>query len=211
MSTPKHFTKGVITGRITEIKDEETKDSKKKYVTIKADVSGTLSGDVTAYCRMYDKAGSIDELKRLWNKSKQGLFKLQGIYSQYQKDEASDFLSSFTLFDFEPIESGAKRAYFIVVGEVASQPSGTNDGGQRFLVTVVKSGNSGQDQEETYEMWSPGEKLLPQVALGDLVRVKGLVRQRDPDGVCGGDGPIRSYLESIEIQQSTAADDDIPY
>jgi hypothetical protein len=196
----KHFTKGVITGRITEIKDEETKGNK-KYVTIQVDVSGTLSGDVTAYCRMYDKDGSIDELKRTWNRAKQGLFKLQGMYSQYQKDQSSPFLSSFTLYGFELLESGTKRAYFIVVGEVTSPPSGLNCGGQRFLVTVTKPGNAGQDQEDVFEFWAPGEKLLPAVTIGETVRVKGLIRQKEPDGVCGGDGPIRAYLESLEISQ----------
>lgn len=209
----KHFTKGVITGRITDIKDEETKGSKKKYITLQVDVSSTLSGDVTAYCRMYDKNGSIEELKRLWSRAKQGLFKLQGMYSQYRKDESSPFLSSFTLYSFELLDSGSKRAYFIVVGEVSHQPSGLNDGGQRFLVTVRKEGNNGhEDQEELYEFWAPGEKLLPEVSEGDAVRVKGLVRQKDPDGVCGGDGPIRAYLESLEIQGADVArDDEIPF
>jgi hypothetical protein len=31
--------------------------------------------------------------------------------------------------------------------------------------------------------------------------VKVLIRQKEPDGVCGGDGPIRAYLESLEISQ----------
>jgi len=210
MSVPKHFTKGVITGRITEIKDEETKDSKKKYVTIQVDVSSTLSGDVTAYCRMYDKEGSIADLKKLWASNKQGLFKLQGIYSQYQKDQSSSFLSSFTLFGFELVESGAKRAYFIVVGEVCNQPSGLNDGGQRFLVNVCKPGIGDQMQEEKYEFYAPGDKLLDPVSLGDTVRIKGLIRQKEPDGVCGGDGPIRAYLESLEIHKPTN-EEDRPY
>jgi len=204
----KHFTKGIIVGRITEIKDETTKESKKKYVTIQADVSSTLSGDVTAYCRMYEKNGNIDELKRIWARMKSGLFKLQGIYSQYQKDPNSPFLSNFTLYDFESIESGNKRAYFIVVGEVSHQPSGLNDGGQRFLVSVSKEGND----DETYEFYAPGDKLFDQVSMGDTVRVKGLIRQKEPDGVCGGDGPIKAYLESLEIQaEKTESDDDLPY
>jgi hypothetical protein len=209
----KHFTKGIVIGRITEIKDETTKENSKKYVTIKADVSSSLSGDVTAYCRMYDKEGSVSELKQLWNKNRTGLFKLQGIYSQYRKDESSDFMSSFTLFGFEPIESGSKRAYFIVVGEVCNQPSGTTDGGQRFLVNVVKQSSNGREQEELYEFWAPGDKLLDAVAEGDTIRVKGLVRQKTPDGVCGGEGDIRAYLESLEIQNDggQVSDEDIPY
>jgi hypothetical protein len=206
MSVPKHFTKGVITGRITEITDEETRDNKKKYVTVQVDVSSTLSGDVTAYCRMYDKDGRIDELKRTWARAKQGLFKLQGMYSQYQKDQSSPFLSSFTLYDFELVESGSKRAYFIVVGEVSHIPSAMNDGGQRFLMVVRKFGSNDQAQEETYEFVAPGEKLLSPVSQGDTVRVKGLIRQREPDGVCGGDGPIRAYLESVEIHQPEVAE-----
>jgi hypothetical protein len=209
----KHFTKGIIIGRITEIKDASTKENSKKYVTIKADVSSSLSGDVTAYCRMYDNDGSITELKRVWNKNRSGLFKLQGIYSQYRKDQSSGFMSSFTLFGFEPVDTGSKRAYFIVVGEVYNQPSGTNDGGQRFLVNVVRQNSSGKDQEEMYEFWAPGDKLLDTVSEGDTIRVKGLVRQKTPDGVCGGEGEIRAYLESLEIQNDGAAvsEEDLPY
>lgn len=213
MTTPKHYIKGVIIGRITDIKDEVTKsDSKKKYITCQVDVSSDLSGEVTAYCRMYDKDGSIEELKRMWARNRRGLFKLQGMYSQYQKDESSAFLSSFTLYDFEMVESGTKRAYFIVVGEVSHQPSALNDGGQRFLVVVRKPGTNGHDdQEEQFEFWTPGEKLLPTVSQGDTVAVKGLVRQQVPDGDCGGEGPIRAYLESLDIRQPTAAEDDVPY
>lgn len=204
MSAPKHFTKGVITGRITEIKDEVTKDTKKPYIAIKVDVSSTISGDVTAYCRMY---GGSEDMKRLWNKDKQALFKLQGIYSQYKKDESSEFLSSFTLFDFELAETGSRRrAYFIVVGEVSHQPSGTTDGGQRFLVNVSKLGNNQTVQDETFEFWAPGDKLLDQVSQCDLVRVKGLVRQKEPDGDCGGEGPIRAWLSSLEIHKFETAE-----
>lgn len=203
---PKHFTKGIVTGRITDIKDEETVNHK-KYVTIQVDVSGTLSGDVTAYCRMFDKDDSVGELKRLWSRHKRDLFKFQGIYSQYRKDQSADFLSSFSVFDFEVIDTGRKRAYFIVVGEVSHQPSGQTDGGQRFLVLVRKPGNNDQVQEEAFEFVSPGEKLLPAVSLGDLVRVKGLVRQKVPDGDCGGEGPIQAYLESLEICKHAESDD----
>jgi hypothetical protein len=207
----KHFTKGIIVGRITEIKDEITKESKKPYITIQVDVSSTISGDVTAYCRMYEKNGNIDELKRTWNRAKQGLFKLTGMYAQYLKEGSTEFLSNFTLYDFELVTEGRKRAYFIVVGEVSSQPSGLNDGGQRFLVSVIKKGLNDQEQEETFEFYSPGEKIeIPPVSKGDLVRVKGLVRQKEPDGVCGGDGPIRAYLESCEIVAAEAESDDLP-
>lgn len=211
MSLPKHFTKGIVIGRITDIKDEETRENKRKYITCMVDVSGVTCGDVTAYCRMY---GGSDELKQAWAANKRGLFKLIGIYSQYRKDEASDFLSSFTLYDFEPADpEGRRRAYFIVVGEVSHQPSGQTDGGQRFLVVVRRMGTNQQEQEETYEFIAPGDKLLDPVSMGDTVRVKGLVRQREPDGDCGGDGPIRAYLNSLEILRDSGApaDDDLPY
>lgn len=207
----KHFTKGIIIGRITEIKDETTKESKKPYVTIQADVSSMLSGDVTAYCRMYEKNGNIDELKRTWQRDKHGLFKLTGIYAQYLKEGSTDYLSNFTLYDFELVTEGKKRAYFIVSGVVSSQPSGLNDGGQRFLVSVIRNGQNDQEQEEVFEFWSPGEKIeLPAVSKGDLVRAKGLVRQKDPDGVCGGEGPIRAYLEHLEIVPAQTESDDVP-
>jgi len=161
---------------------------------------------------MYEKNGNIEELKRIYGQAKQGLFKLTSVYSQYRKNEASDFLSSFTIYDFELLtEKIKKRAYFIVVGEVSSRPSGLNCGGQRFMVTVRRENDSHENQESLFEFWSPGEKLeLPKVSEGDTVRVKGLVRQKEPDGLCGGDGPVRAYLETLEIVGGLNGDD-IPY
>ena len=190
----KGFTKGVVLGRITEIKEETTRNGR-DYITMSVDISGPLSGDVTAYCRLYEKGGNISELRQLWSSNRLANIRLQAIYSQYRKDTASDYLSSFTAYAFDAATDGKRRAYFIVAGTVSSRPSGLNCGGQRFLVRMEREGN----EPETLEFFAPGDKLLPPVEEGQQVRVKGLVRQREPDGLCGSDGPIHAYLESLEI------------
>jgi hypothetical protein len=78
---------------------------------------------------------------------------------------------------------------------------------------VTRDDGQGNDNTESYELWSPGEKLLDPVSHGDLVEVKGLIRQKDVDGFYGGsEGPVRAYVDILKvIPQEAISDEDIPY
>ncbi len=209
MSVAKHFNAGNVFGKVTEVKEEES-STKKPYLQISVDVSGEKSGRVTAYCRMWGK-DRCNEFMNEWKRFPAEAFWFRGFLGQYES-KSGDILSNFTVFNYER-KPAEKRAVFILKGVVSHQPSGTNDGGQRFLVDVTREGANQEEQTENFELWSPGEKLLDQVAEGDLVEAKGLVRQKDVDDFYGGaEGPVRAYVDVLKIipQQSTEPDD-IPY
>lgn len=191
----KHFNSGNVFGRITEIKEAES-DKGKPYAQIVVDVSGPKSGKVTAYCRMWGLQ-RYQPLLDDFRDNNGGDYVLRGVISQYSKDQ--DTYNNFTVFEWER-RTSERRAVFILKGEVSHQPSALNDGGQRFLLKVVRSDANGTESEESFELWSQGEKLLERVAKGDLVEVKGMVRQKDPDDFFGGgDGPVRAHVEKIKI------------
>lgn len=193
----KHFNSGNVFGRITELK-EEVSEGNKQYLQVTVDVSGSKTGRATAYCRIWGQQRYQDLLDDFRDHDG-GEYALRGFISQYSKD--GNTYNNFTIFEFER-KAAERRAVFILRGEVSHQPSGLNDGGQRFLLKVVRKGTNGQDQEESFELWSQGEKLLDKVAKGDVVEVKGMVRQAEPDDFFGGsDGPIRAFAEKIKIIQ----------
>jgi hypothetical protein len=200
MSSDKHFNSGHVFGAITEMKEDESEGGK-PYLQITVDVSGPKSGRVTAYCRMWGQEryqGLLDDIRN----NGEGSHALRGFISQYTKGDAT--FNNFTVFEWERRDT-ERRAVFILKGEVSHQPSGLNDGGQRFLMKVVRTGTNGSEQAETFELWAQGDKLLDRVSKGDLVEVKGMVRQKEPDDFFGGsDGPIRAFVERLRIVQRAA-------
>lgn len=191
----KHFNSGHVFGRITELKEEESEGGK-AYLQITVDVSGPKTGRVTAYCRMWS-AQRYQPLLDDFRSSGGGDYCLRGFISQYRK--GTDTYNNFTVFEWER-RASERRAVFILRGEVSHQPSQQTDGGQRFLLKVIRSGAGESTQEESFELFVQGEKLLDRVSLGDLVEVKGMVRQKEPDDFFGGsDGPVRAFVEKLKI------------
>jgi len=192
----KHFNAGNVFGKITEVKEEKS-DKGKPYLQISVDVSGDKSGRVTAYCRMWGEQ-RINEFMNEFRRCPSDQYWFRGFLGQYTS-KTGDVLSNFTVFNFER-KQAEKRAVFILKGVVSHRPSGTTDGGQRFLMDVTRDDGKGEDNTENFEVWVPGDKLLDVVSEGDLVEVKGLVRQKDVDGFYGGsEGPVRAYVDVLKI------------
>ncbi len=192
----KHFNAGNVYGKVTEVKEEKS-DKGKPYLQISVDVSGDKSGRVTAYCRMWGEE-RITPFMNEWRRFPSETYWFRGFLGQY-KSKTGDLLSNFTVFSHER-KTSEKRAVFILKGVVSHQPSSLNCGGQRFLIETIREGASGKEDIESFEVWSPGEKLLDPVSKGDLVEVKGLIRQKDVDGFYGGsDGPVRAYVDVLKI------------
>jgi hypothetical protein len=205
----KHFNAGNVFGKITEVK-EESSNGGKPYLQISVDVSGDKSGRVKAYCRMWGEQ-RINEFMNEWKRFPTEAYWFRGFLGQYTS-KSGDVLSNFTVFNFER-KADEKRAVFILKGVVSHHPSRTNDSGQRFLLDVTREGANGKEETESFELWSPGEKLLDPVNLGDLVEAKGLVRQKDVDGFYGGsEGPVRAYVDLLKIIPLDAvSDEDLPH
>ena len=205
----KHFNAGNVFGKVTEVKEEKS-DKDKPYLQISVDTSGDKSGRVTAYCRMWGEQ-RINEFMNEWKRFPAEAYWFRGFLGQYTST-SGDILSNFTVFNFER-KPAKKRAVFVLKGIISHQPSATVDGGQRFLMEVTRDNGQGEDNTESFELWSPGEKLLDPVSHGDLVEVKGLIRQKDVDGFYGGsEGPVRAYVDVLKvIPQEAITDEDLPY
>ena len=191
----KHYNSGSVFGRVTEVKEEES-SGKKPYLSLKVQVSGEKSGNATAFCRIWGEQRCREFLEL--HKQNPGSLALKGMMTSFC-DEKNHFYSNFTIFSWEP-KVAEPRAVFILRGEV-DVVSGTTDGGQRMLLKVIRDAKEGyQESAELFELFCQGEKMLDVVKSGDLLEVKGLIRQEEVDDFYGGgDGPVRSYVERLKV------------
>jgi hypothetical protein len=129
-----------------------------------------------------------------YRQNPQALLFLKGFFGQYQNDK-NDFLSNFTIFQWEQREKLDPRAVFVLRGEVTNALPLT-DGGQRLLMTLRREGQ----QPEEFEIWCAGAQLLEPAANGQLVEVKGYLRTEEPEDEFGGStGPIRAFVHELKV------------
>lgn len=188
----KHFNSGCVFGRIMEEPKKDTSRDGREYISFKVSCSGQRSGQVTAYCRLWTEERIVPFFQQ-YRKDPAALFFLKGFYGQYKNDK-NEFLSNFTIFQWELREKVEPRAVFILTGKVQNA-MGMN-GGQRLLFTVKREGQ----QEELFELISQGELLLDTALAGQVLSVKGYVRQESTEGEYGGaEGPIRAYVHELKV------------
>jgi hypothetical protein len=193
MSEHKHFNSGCVFGRVVEEPKKETSRGGEEYISFKVSVSGRRSGQVMAYCRLWTPDRTVPFLSH-WRRSPQPPFFLKGFFGQY-KDDKNNFLSNFTIFQWEQRDQVDPRAVFILRG-IVNNAGDTTDGGQRLLFQVKREGQ----QAEEFELWAPGELLLARVEAGQFLEVKGYVRQTETEDEFGGSaGPIRAYVHNLKV------------
>lgn len=190
MADRKHFNKGVVYGRVAEVKEEKTREKEKFYISFQVIINSPRSGSLRAFCRMYgDRA---EEFLKYYKKNPRAPYRLQGIFSQYKKDE--DFLSNFTIHEWEE-RAGEDRAFFVLRAEVKSVTS-TRGHGQRIIMEYQPL----RGEKEELELLAPGESMLEEAQEGQFLEVKGLLRQETLDDFYEtGEGPVRAYLEHLKV------------
>jgi len=189
----KHYNSGCVFGRVMEEPKKESSAGGKQYISFKVSCSGPKSGQVTAYCRLWDEERTVPFLAQ-YRKNPAAVFFLKGFYGQY-KTEKNEFLSNFTIYQWEVRDKVDPRAVFIMRG-VVDQAQPLTDGSQRLLFNVQREGQ----QEELFELFSPGELLLDRVEPGQFIEVKGYVRQETTEDEFGGaSGPIRAYISELKV------------
>lgn len=189
----KHFNSGCVFGKIADEPKKETSEGGKEYVTFKVSASGWRSGSVTAYCRMWGEE-RITPFLQAWRSNPTAPLFLKGFYGQY-RGEKNEWLSNFTIFQYEQREAVDPRAVFVLRGEVGVV-SDLSDGGQRMIMAVHREGQ----QAEEFELWCPGELLFDRVKVGDAIEAKGYVRQESTEDEFGGSaGPIHAYVHQLQI------------
>jgi len=190
----KHFNSGYVFGRIMEEPKKGTSTDGRDYISFKVSVSGPKSGQVTIYCRLWTAERVVPFLAD-YRKNPAALYSLKGFFGQYNKKGKNEFLSNFTIFQWEERDKVDPRAVFILRG-VVDVATGMTDGGQRFLFKVKREGQN----EELFELLTPGELLLDPVEKDQFIEVKGYVRQQETEGEFGGSsGPIRAYVHELKV------------
>ena len=189
----KHFNSGCVFGRVAEEPQKETSTNGQDYISFKVNVFGPKCGSISAYCRLWTPERIVPFLKA-YRQTPSAQFFLKGFYSQF-KDNNNNFLSSFTIFEFDQRDKVEPRAVFILRGEVDSALPMSN-GDQRLLFKVKREGQ----QEELFELFCPGERLLDTVEAGQVLEVKGYVRAAVTEDEFGGSsGPVRAYVHELKV------------
>lgn len=189
----KHFNSGCVFGRVAEEPKKESSKDGKEYISFKMNVSGPKCGSVSAYCRLWTPERIVPFLQ-MYRESPRLPFFLKGFYGQF-KDEKNNFLSSFTVFDFDQRDKVEPRAVFILRG-IVDQAQNMTTGDQRLMFHVKREGQ----QEELFELICPGEELLDSVEAGQTLEVKGYVRSETTEDEFGGSsGPIRAYVHQLKV------------
>lgn len=191
----KHYNLGNVYGTVREVK-EETSRKKTHYLSMKVDVSGKLTGNATAFCRIWGEQRCrefMDDFKRGL-----GQLHLTGNASSY-KSEKNEFYLNYTVHKWQE-EAGDNRAVFVLRGEVLHPPQ-PFAGGQRIILTVRQLRKEGEEPAlDEFELYTNPVALLDKVSLNDFVEVKGILRQEEPNDIYGGgDGPVRAYVEKLKV------------
>ena len=187
----KHFNMGCVFGRVLTESIERKSSKGSEFINFQVNVSGRRCGSVRAFCRMW-KAERLEPL--LTNLAARPLdpFFFKGFFGQFW-DERNTVYPTYTVYHFEPRDSDP-RASFILKGEV--DVISAVKLGQRMLLNLEREGQ----EKERLELWLPSEKLLDIPESGQLVEVKGYLRQEQPEDDYGGSsGPVRSFVEELRI------------
>lgn len=189
----KHFNSGYVFGRIMEEPKKGLSTDKREYISFKVSVSGQKCGQVTIYCRLWTTE-RITPFLNNYDRDPAAVYALKGFYGQYKNDH-NEFLSNYTIYQWEERDKVIPRASFIMRG-VVDIVTGMNDGGQRILFKVQRENQN----EELFELFTPGELLLDTVEHGQFIEVKGYVRQQETEDEFGASsGPIRAFVHELKV------------
>lgn len=187
----KHFNMGSVFGRVDLESIERKKNPNTEFINFQVNVSGRRCGSVRAFCRMWKAERFEPFVEHVMQRPQTPIF-LKGFFSQFW-DERNNVYASFTVYHWEERESDP-RAAFILKGEVEVVSAVTL--GQRLLLQLQR----GDQEAERLELWLQSEKFLDIPQQGQLIEVKGYLRQENPEDDFGGSsGPVRAFVEQLRI------------
>lgn len=192
MSEPKHFNAGHVWGRVVTAECKKS-DRQTPYLAIQVDCTGPL-GSVRAYGRLWGQA-KIDDFLASYKANPGGTVHLSGFFSQYEKD--GDVLSNYTFFKYSAADGEKYRAAFILAGEVVRRDDSIGE----VDIFVRRPGADGyDDSEETFTVWIDDATVLGDIKVGDVVRGKGVLKQRGGMDFFGdtGDEPVLPYIMEVK-------------
>lgn len=195
MNEHKHFNLGTIYGRVVMDSLEEKTSRNSEYLNFQVNVAGRRCGSARAFCRMWKRERFEPLVEHLKRKPDDVLF-FKAFYENFVEDRTNNRFSTYTVYSWE-VREGDPRAAFILKGEV-SVITGVKCG-QRMLLHVDRSGNQRNDRDRI-EVYLQDEKFLDSPKPGDLIEVKGFLRQEQPEDEFGGSsGSVMGFAEQLKI------------
>ncbi len=193
----KHFNSGNVFGTVMGEIERKPSRGGKEFISFEVNASGRRCGSVRAFCRMWGSDRFEDFLEAL-QENPRAQFWFRGFFSHYWTDR-NEIHANYTIYEWH-LREGDPRAAFILKGEVShAMPV---KAGQRILLEVKREGQ----QVEKFELISQAEKLLDVPQAGDLIEVKGYLRQEHPEDDFGGSsGAVRSFVEELRIIEAAQA------
>jgi len=189
----KHFNSGNVFGKVVGEIEHKISGGGKDFISFEMNVSGAKCGSARAFCRMWGKE-RFEPFVAAVKANQQGRFALKGFFGQYWTEQ-NEVFSNYTIFEWSERDS-APRAAFILKG--LAENVMPVKGGQRILLKLKRDGQ----EEESFELINPDEKLLDQPVHGDEIEVKGYLRQEQPEDDFGGSsGPVRAFIEVLKINK----------
>lgn len=191
MTETKHFNLGTVFGRVVADSIERKESTRSEFLNLQVNVAGRRCGSVRAFCRIW-KADRFEPLiDLLADRPNEPLF-LKGFFDQFW-DEKNNIFTTYTVYHWEPRE-GEPRAAFILKGDV--DVISRTKTGNRLLLNMERDGQ----EKQRLELWMQDEKFLDVPEQGQLIEVKGYLRQEQPEDDFGGStGPVRPYVEELKI------------
>ncbi len=188
----KHFNLGTVFGVVIPDTIERKSSANTEFINFQVNVSGSRCGSVRAFCRVWKPENFETLLRQIEARPHDRIF-LKGFFGQYW-DDRNNVFSTYTCYQWDPRESDP-RAAFILRGDVHII-SKTNTG-QRMILNLLREG---QREVEKIELWMQDEKFLDVPEQGQLIEVKGYLRQEFPEDDFGGSsGPVRAYVEQLRV------------
>lgn len=188
---PKHFNMGTVFGRVVPDSIERKDSKNSSFINLQVNVSGRRCGSTRAFCRIW-KTERFEPLLKHLEAHPHDQFFFKGFFDQFW-DDRNTVYATYTIYHWEPRESDP-RAAFILKGEVDVISKTTT--GQRILLNVQREGQ----EKERLELWLQDEKFLDVPNNGDLIEVKGYLRQEQPEDDFGGSsGPVRAFVEELRV------------
>lgn len=201
----KHFNAGFVWGRIAKLKLDRSDVKGTPYLSIELDCPNELFGNVRAYGRLWG-AEKIDALIDFHKGHPGAALKLQGFFSQYDKDEDTRY-SNYTFFSWQPVEGKEFRATFVLTGEVTGTENMPDGDGLIHLYLVREGKGSYEDAKEVFQVFTLDIKKLEGLGDGALVQVKGVLRYKEAEDYFGAapSGPVRPYVMEIKVLERDPA------
>jgi hypothetical protein len=188
------FNKGVVWGRVFEVKYRQPRTSERKpQAKLTIECRSEKFGTVRAYGTLWGRE-QCEQLKRFLKDSPDKAFRFEGFFTQYRKGKTT--YSGYNFNKFVPTTE-TQRASFILSGECTGK---IMEAGERELEVIeLKQEQWGTPGKfNTFRVYAP-RQMCDEIPVGSVVQLNGTITEKDAQ--YGGTGWSRPVVKQFDIKQ----------